>query len=85
MTLVLLDTNAYLRLANRIRPMLGVKFGQKEYVVTVLKDVEDEVRKSPRLRFKYPWFDEEALSTERLAATIRLSASDFFIMVPRPP
>lgn len=76
MTLVLLDTNAYLRLAKRIRPMLGVKFGQKEYVVTVLKDVEDEVRKSPRLRFKYPWFDEEALSTERLAATIRLSASD---------
>ena len=38
MTLVLLDTNTYLRLAKRIRPLLGVKFGQKDYVLTVLKD-----------------------------------------------
>ena len=49
MTLVLLDTNTYLRLAKRIRPLLGVKFGQKDYVLTVLKDVEDEVRRSPKL------------------------------------
>ena len=28
-TLVLLDTNAYLRLAKRVRPVVGIKFGQK--------------------------------------------------------
>ena len=49
MTLVLLDTNTYLRLAKRIRPLLGVTFGQKKYVLTVLKDVESEVRRSRAL------------------------------------
>ena len=46
MTLVLLDTNAYLRLAKRIKPLLGVRFGQKDYVLTILKDVEHEVHRS---------------------------------------
>ncbi|MHB8744258.1 MAG: hypothetical protein ACYC9L_14190 [Sulfuricaulis sp.] len=76
MTLVLLDTNAYLRLAKRIKPMLGVKFGQKDYVLTVLKDVENEVQKSPRLRFHYPWFQDPAIATERLAKGIRLSTDE---------
>lgn len=66
MTLVLLDTNAYLRLAKRVRPMLGVKFGQKEYVLTVLKDVETEVHRNPTLRAKYPWFDGDDVRAERL-------------------
>lgn len=76
MTLVLLDTNAYLRLAKRIRPMLGVKFGQKHYVLTVLRDVADEVRRSRALKFKFPWFDEDEFEKERDATQIRLSASE---------
>lgn len=67
MTLVLLDTNAYLRLAKRIRPMLGIPFGQKGYVLTILKQVEEEVHGSSRLRFLYPWFDNPDLANERLA------------------
>lgn len=67
-TLVLLDTNAYLRLAKRIRPLLGVPFGQKGYVLTILADVEDEVHASGRLRYRFPWFDADpALVQERLA------------------
>lgn len=73
MTLVLLDTNAYLRLAKRIRPLLGVEFGQKQYIVTVLKQVEDEVFKSPRLLFLYPWFTDTDLNNERMAKGVRLS------------
>lgn len=73
MTLVLLDTNAYLRLAKRVRPMLGVAFGAKAYVLAVLKDVEDEVHRSATLRFKFPWFDEQVLADERLAARMRLT------------
>ena len=73
MTLVLLDTNAYLRLAKRIRPLLGVKFGQKDYVLTVLKDVEHEVRRNRTLSFRFPWFDAEEFGAERDAATIRLT------------
>lgn len=76
MTLVLLDTNTYLRLAKRIRPLLGVTFGQKDYVLTVLKDVEDEVRRNRSLRFKFPWFDDEDFGNERDAAQVRLTAAE---------
>ena len=75
-TLVLLDTNAYLRLAKRVRPMLGVGFGQKNYVLTILKDVEEEVHRSGALKFKFPWFDSEDLAAERVAKQIRLSADE---------
>ena len=76
MTLVLLDTNAYLRLAKRIRPLLGVEFGHKQYSLTVLKQVEDEVFKSPRLKFLYPWFSDADLNNERMAKQVRLSAAE---------
>lgn len=76
MTLVLLDTNAYLRLAKRVRPAIGIKFGQKGYVLTIHKSVEDEVHRSARLRAKYPWFDAQEFSEERLAKQVRLSADE---------
>lgn len=76
MTLVLLDTNAYLRLAKRIRPMLGVTFGQKSYVLTILKQVEEEVHGNSRLRFLYPWFDNPELTDERLATRVRLGKEE---------
>lgn len=76
MTLVLLDTNAYLRLAKRVKPLLGKEFGQKGYVLTILKQVEDEVHKSPRLNFLYPWFDNPELVAERLATRVRLSTDE---------
>ena len=76
MTLVLLDTNAYLRLAKRVRPAVGVVFGQKGYVLTVHKSVEDEVRRSARLKSLYPWFDGEEFANERLAKQVRLSAEE---------
>ncbi|WP_294375902.1 DUF4411 family protein [Pseudacidovorax sp.] len=73
---VLLDTNAYLRLAKRVRPAVGIKFGQKQYVLTIHKIVEDEVHRSPRLRERFPWFDGEEFAEERFAKQIRLSAED---------
>lgn len=76
MTLVLLDTNAYLRLAKRIRPLLGKPFGQKEYILTILKQIEDEVYRNPRLKFNYPWFTESGLSAERLAKQVRLGKEE---------
>ncbi|WP_398349094.1 hypothetical protein [Sideroxydans lithotrophicus] len=73
---MLLDTNAYLRLAKRIRPLLGVEFGNKKYSLTVLKQVEEEVFKSPRLQFLYPWFADTELNTERMSRQVRLSADE---------
>ena len=76
MTLILLDTNSYLRLAKRIRPLLGQPFGQKKYELTVLVDVEKEVRHSPRLRFRNPWFDDVDLKSERDHKRVRLSGQE---------
>jgi hypothetical protein len=76
LTLVLLDTNTYLRLAKRVRPAVGVEFGQKGYVLTILKMVEDEVHRSPRLRHRYPWFDDAEFADERMAKQVRLSADE---------
>ena len=76
MTLVLLDTNTYLRLAKRIRPLLGRKFGQKDYVLTVLSDVEKEVRSSRTLRDRFPWFDDEDFGSERDATQVRLKPDE---------
>jgi len=76
LTLVLLDTNAYLRLARRIKPLLGRKFGQKDYEVIILKDVETEVHQNPRLKFHFPWFDKPEYATERLATRLRLNSTE---------
>jgi len=75
-TLVLLDTNTYLRLAKRVRPAVGRHFGQKDYVLTVLKAVEDEVHRNPRLKSRYPWFDEAEFANERLAKQVRLAPEE---------
>lgn len=75
-TQVLLDTNTYLRLAKRIRPAVGRKFGQVPYVLVILKAVEEEVHRSARLRFLNPWFDEPEFADERLAKQTRLSAAE---------
>jgi hypothetical protein len=56
--------------------MLGVPFGQKGYVLTILKDVETEVHRNPTLKSKYPWFDGEAVTAERWAKQVRLSAEE---------
>lgn len=76
MTSVLLDTNAYLRLAKRIRPVLGVPFGAKQYVLAILPDVEKEVRRNPRLKLLFPWFEDVEHASERKTQAIRLSAEE---------
>lgn len=76
MTLVLLDTNAYLRLAKRIKPLLGVPFGQKQYVLIILKEVEAEVSRSSRLQFNFPWFGDAELAAERVSKRVRLSKDE---------
>lgn len=76
MTLVLLDTNAYLRFAKRVKPLLGISFGQKGYVLTILPQVENEVHQSAKLRFQFPWFDNVEIAQERLAKRIKLSQQE---------
>ncbi|MFM2112250.1 MAG: hypothetical protein RLZZ271_910 [Pseudomonadota bacterium] len=55
---------------------MGVRFGQKDYVLTILKAVEDEVHRNPRLKSRYPWFDDPEFADERMAKRVRLSADE---------
>ena len=56
--------------------MLGISFGQKNYVLTILKAVEEEVHRNAALHAKFPWFDSTLLLQERLAKQVRLSAEE---------
>lgn len=73
-TTILLDTNAYLRLAKRIQPLLGKAFNPvKNYVLIVLSEVADEVHRQPRLVHHYPWFDGAQYKEERKRHGARLT------------
>ena len=74
--LVLLDTCVYLRLAKRVRPFLGVKFGQKNYVLAVLPAVEKEVLRNPTLKYRNPWFEEGTFEMERDAHAVRMTSQE---------
>ena len=55
---LLLDTNAYLRLARSIHPLLLVEFGDDQTCLYLIEEFEREFTRSRRLRSKFPWVDE---------------------------
>ena len=55
---LLLDTNAYLRLARSIHPLLFVEFGEDRTCLYLAEDFETEFARSRRLHSKFPWVDE---------------------------
>jgi len=61
---ILVDTNAYLRLAKTIRPLLFVPFGDNEYCLYILPELNEELA-SRKLQSKFPWVDEEEFSENR--------------------
>ncbi len=62
---LLLDANAYFRLARSIRPLCRVEFGAPKYCLHVLKDVDDEFTKSARLQSKFHWVNEQEYQQNR--------------------
>ena len=65
-TKLLLDTNAYLRLAYSIHPLLFVSFGEKNYTLYVIKDFQDEFDRQSRLIKKFPWVNEAKFKNNRM-------------------
>ena len=55
---LLLDTNAYLRLARSIHPLLFIEFGEDPTCLYLIEEFEREFARSRRLRGKFPWVDE---------------------------
>lgn len=54
---ILIDTNTYIRLAQSIRPLLFMPFGDSEYCLYILQELNDELS-NRRLKSKFPWVDE---------------------------
>jgi predicted nuclease of predicted toxin-antitoxin system len=55
---ILVDTNAYLRLAQTIRPLLFVPFGDNEYCLYIIPELNKELL-NRRFETKFPWIDED--------------------------
>ena len=55
---LLLDTNAYLRLARSIHPLLFIKFGKDQTCLYLIDEFQQEFARSQRLRTKFPWVGE---------------------------
>ena len=55
---ILVDSNAYFRLAQSIHPLLNVEFGDRRYCLYCLKELQDEYNKSSRLKNAFSWVNE---------------------------
>jgi len=62
---ILLDSNAYFRLAQSIRPLLGAPFGKKKYCLFVLKELQIEYDRSPRLKGVFYWVNDPEYKDNR--------------------
>ena len=72
---ILLDTNAYLRLAQSIRPLLGAPFGKEQYTLYIHKRFEEEFGKNQRLTTKFYWAKEKEYVDNR-KKRLQLSRQD---------
>jgi hypothetical protein len=61
---LLVDTNTYLRLAQTIRPLLCVPFGDRETCLYILPELNHELS-NRRLKSRFPWIDEEEYQQNR--------------------
>ncbi len=66
---ILLDSNAYFRLARSIRPLLSQPFGDPPpYALKVIEDLDRELSRSHRLNSKFHWVAEPEYSSDRKAS-----------------
>lgn len=64
-TKILLDSNAYFRLAQSIHPLLQTEFGTERYCLYVIRELQAEHDKNPRLRNAFSWVNEPAYKKNR--------------------
>jgi hypothetical protein len=57
-TRILLDSNAYLRLANSFHPLLHEPFGKERYALYLIPGFQKEFDKNPRLTNKFGWVNQ---------------------------
>ncbi len=62
---ILLDSNAYFRLAYSKHPLLFVSFGKENYTLYVIEDLQKEFDRSPRLQNKFDWVNQKKFAENR--------------------
>lgn len=55
---ILVDSNAYFRLAKSIHPLLGIPFGRESHCLYIIKQLQTEYDRSAKLRNAFPWVNE---------------------------
>jgi hypothetical protein len=63
--LFILDTNAYLRLADSFRPLIAKNFGEPPCKLRVVPALDRELKRSPRLSSKFHWASAEEYCLDR--------------------
>jgi hypothetical protein len=61
---ILVDTNTYLRLAKTIRPLLFKSFGDDEYCLYILPELNQELGGN-KLQSKFHWINDEEFAENR--------------------
>lgn len=74
-TKILIDSNVYFRLAQSIHPLLQVEFGQASYCLYVIKDLQAEYDRNPRLRNAFSWVNETEYRRNR-SCELNISRKD---------
>lgn len=62
---ILLDSNAYLRIANSFHPLLHEPFGKENYTLYLIPEFQLEFGKNPRLKNKFGWVDQPEYAENR--------------------
>jgi len=62
---ILVDSNAYFRLAKSIHPLLNVVFGDKQYCLYVIKELQIEYDRNPRLKNTFSWVNDSEYAENR--------------------
>ena len=74
--LVLVDSNAYLRIARNIHPLLGRPFGIIPYLLKIHIDFEEEYNANSRLKSKFLWVNTLEYKNNRDSNRIELSDTE---------
>lgn len=73
---ILLDSNAYFRLARSIHPLLAGTFGEEPiFSLYVLAELDDEYLTSSRLRTKFEWVNTDEYKRDRLGKRYEYSGT----------
>lgn len=62
---ILIDSNVYFRLAQTIHPLLQIEFGKERHCLYMIKELQTEYNKSPRLKSMFYWVNEPEYKKNR--------------------